>query len=101
MGLPQGKAQNGNKITESSNSFWFLHLLSFTDLPASLVAQSVKNPPANAGDSGLISGPGRSPGEANGNPLQYPSLGNPMDRRAWWATVRGVVRVRHDLATKQ
>ena len=40
----------------------------------------VKNPPANAGDAGSIPGSGRSPGEGNGNPLQYPCLGNPMDR---------------------
>ena len=39
----------------------------------------VKNPPANAGDAGLIPGPGRSPGEGNGNPLQYSCLENPMD----------------------
>ena len=53
----------------------------------------VKNPLANAGDirdSGLIPGLGRSPGEGNGNPLQYSSLGNPMDREAWWATVHRV-----------
>ena len=50
----------------------------------------VKNPPANAGDVSLILGLGRSPGEENGNPLQYPCLGNPMDRGAWWATVHGV-----------
>ena len=53
----------------------------------------VKNPFANAGDirdSGLIPGLGRSPEEGNGNPLQYSSLGNPMDREAWWATVRRV-----------
>ena len=46
----------------------------------------VKNLPANAGDAGavgLIPGSGRSHGEGNGNPLQYPSLGNPMDRGAW------------------
>ena len=43
----------------------------------------VKNPPANAGDAGLIPGLGRSPGEGNGNPLQYCCLGNPMDRGAW------------------
>ena len=42
----------------------------------------VKNLPADAGDSGLIPGSGRSPGEGNGNPLQYSSLGNPVDRRA-------------------
>ena len=52
----------------------------------------VKNPPANAGDVGLIPGSGRSPGEGNGNPLQYSCLGNPMDREAWWATVHGVTK---------
>ena len=39
---------------------------------------------------GLIPGSGRSPGEGNGNPFQYPCLGNPMDKGAWWATVHGV-----------
>jgi len=38
----------------------------------------------------LISGSGRSPGEGNGNPLQYSCLGNPRDRGAWWAIVHGV-----------
>ena len=47
----------------------------------------VKNSPANAGDKGSIPGLGRSPGERNGNPLQYSCLGNPMDREAWRATV--------------
>ena len=47
----------------------------------------VKNPSVNAGDTGLITGLGRSPGEGNGKPLQYSGLGNPMDRGAWWATV--------------
>ena len=42
----------------------------------------VKNPPANAGDMGSISG-SRSPGEENGNPLQYSRLEDPMDRGAW------------------
>ena len=51
----------------------------------------VKNLPANVGDMGSIPGLGRSPGEGNGNPLQYSCLGNPMDRGAWWATVRGGV----------
>ena len=49
----------------------------------------VKNPPANAEDAGLIPGSGRSPGEGNGNPLQYSWLENPMDRGAWRATVHG------------
>ena len=54
----------------------------------------------NAGDPGSIPGLGRSPGERNGNPLQYSCLGNPMDRGALQAIVSGVARVRHDLATK-
>ena len=52
-----------------------------------------KELPANAGDvrdSGLIPGLGRSPGEGNGNPLQYSCLENPIDRGAWWATVHRV-----------
>ena len=43
----------------------------------------------SAGDLGLMPGSGRSPGEGNGNPLQYSCLGNPMDRGAWRATVHG------------
>ena len=50
----------------------------------------VKNLPTNAGDLGSIPGLGRSPGEGNGNPLQYSRLENPMDRGAWRATVLGV-----------
>ena len=46
----------------------------------------------NAGDPGSIPGSGRSPGEGNGNPLQYFCLENPMDRGAWWATVHGVTK---------
>ena len=61
----------------------------------------VKNLPANAGDVGSVPGSGRSPGEENGNPLQYSCLGNPMDRGAWEAPVHRVARVGHDLATKQ
>ena len=49
---------------------------------------------------GLIPGSGRSSGEGNRNPLQYSCLGNPTDRGVWRATVHGVTRVRHDLATK-
>ena len=46
----------------------------------------------NAGDPGLTPGPGRSPGEGNGHPLQYSCLENSMDGRAWWATVHGVAK---------
>ena len=52
----------------------------------------VKNPPANAGHASLIPGLGRSPGEGNGNLLQYSCLGNPMDRGVWRATVQGVAK---------
>ena len=61
----------------------------------------VKNPPSNMGDAGSILGSGRSPGEGNGNPLQYSCLENPMDRGAWRATVQGHKRVGHDLSSKQ
>ena len=50
----------------------------------------VKNLPVNAGDSGSIPGVGRSPGEGNGNPLQYPCLGNSMDRKV--CQVHGVTK---------
>ena len=53
------------------------------------MAQAVKNLPANAGDTGLIPGWGRSPGGGNGNPVQYSCLENSMDRGVWRATARG------------
>ena len=52
----------------------------------------VKNLSANAGDLGLITGLGRSPGEGNDYPLQYFCLGNPIDRGAWQAAVQGVTK---------
>ena len=63
----------------------------------SQVALVVKNLPANAGDirgTGAIPGLGRSPGEGNCNPLQYPCLVNPMDKGAWQAIVHGIVKSR-------
>ena len=50
----------------------------------------VKASAHNEGDLGSIPGSGRSPGEGNGNPLQYSCLENPMDGGAWWATVHQV-----------
>ena len=50
----------------------------------------VKKLPANAGHMGSIPRSGRSPGERNGNPLQYSCLGNANDRGSWWAIVHGV-----------
>ena len=52
----------------------------------------VEHPPVVAGDTGSIPGLGRSPGEENGNPLQYSCLGSAMDSGAWWATVHGFAR---------
>ena len=50
---------------------------------------SSKESTCNAGDTSSIPGSGRSPGEGNGNPLQYSCLGNPIDRGAWQVTVHG------------
>ena len=51
----------------------------------------------NAGDLGSVPGSGSSPGEGNGNPLQYSCLENPVDRGSWWAMVHGIAIVGHDL----
>ena len=61
----------------------------------------VKNPPANAGDVGLIPGQEESPGKGIGSPLQYSFLGNTMDIEAWWATVHGISKGSDVTATKQ
>ena len=55
-----------------------------------------KNPPVNVGDAGLIPGLERSPGEGNGNRLQYYCLENPVERGAWWPQSMGSQRVGHD-----
>ena len=59
----------------------------------------VKVSTSNAGGPSLIPGSGRSPGEGNGNPLQYSCLENPMDGEAWWATVHGVTKNQTRLST--
>ena len=67
-------------------------------LPGGSVA---KKPPANAGDPGdmdSIPGLGRSPGDRNGNPLQYSCLGNPMVKGTWWVAVHGVTKSRTRLS---
>ena len=75
------EAQQGGDICIHIAIYW-----------ASFLCGSVKDPPANAGDAGLIPGLGRFLGEGNNNPLQYSCLENPMDRRAWQATVPGVAQ---------
>ena len=61
---------------------------------------SGKESTCHAGDAGAVPGLGRSPGEGNGNPLQYSCLGNPMDRGGWWATVQEVTKSRTGLSTR-
>ena len=76
---------------QHSDSILYMCVYSF---PGGIV---VKNPPDNAGDArdaDLIPGSGRSPGEGNGNLLQYSCLENSMDRGAWQAIVCGVSKSR-------
>ena len=61
------------------------------------MAQMIKNLPATQEDQGSILGSQRSPGERNGNPLQYSCLENPMDKGAWRATVHRVAKSRRRL----
>ena len=65
--------------------------MSFMGFPG---ASAVKNPLANSGDANSVPGSGRSPGEGNGNPLQYSCLENLMDRGTWQAIVHGVTKSR-------
>ena len=51
-----------------------------------------KESACNARDMGSNPGSGRSPGEGNGNPLQYSCLGNPIEREAWWSRVHGITK---------
>ena len=66
------------------------------DIYSQCMGGGVKESACNAGDLGLTPGSGRSPGEGNGNPLQYSCVDNPMDEGTWQATVHGVTRVRHN-----
>ena len=85
-----------------ANSFLFIYyscIIIIIIIGASSVAQLVKNPSANARDArdkSSIPGWGRSPGEGNGNPLQYSCLENFLDRGGWQATAHGGRRIRHD-----
>ena len=81
------------KEDAKENSCWIIISLQM-GFPCGSV---IKNPPANAGDTGSIPGSGRSLRRGNGNPLQYSCLGNPMDREAWWATAHAVAKSRTQL----
>ena len=82
-------------VWHSLHCFWMIHCICWQ---ASISVS--KESACNAEDPASIPGSGRSPGEGNGNPLQYSCLENPMDRGAWQATVYEITRVRHDLVTK-
>ena len=72
---------------------YFTEHNALTGLPCDSVVKNLpamQETPFNVGDLGLIPGSGKSSGEGNGNPLQYSYLGNPMDKGAWEAAVRGV-----------
>ena len=77
--------------------------LATASLPSSLLLWAMddsgdKESACNAGDLGLIPGSGRSPGEGNGNPLQYSCMENTMDRGAWEATVHGAAKSQTQLS---
>ena len=79
-----------NTVGKNKISLFLLILSSYYNKLGFSGGAVVKNLPANAGDTrdmGSIPGSGRSPGEGNGSPLQYSCLGNPIERRAWLATV--------------
>ena len=71
------------------------YFLFYQRLPGSLDGKASAY---NAGELGSIPGSGRSPGEGNGNPLQYSCLENPMDRGVWWATVHAVAKSQAQLS---
>ena len=73
----------------------FIHLTFLESLSG---GSDNKESVCSAGDLGLIPASGRSPGEGNGNPLQYSYLENSMDRGAWWATVHGVAKIQTQLS---
>ena len=83
-------SQESDTTQRLNNSIWC-----YEGFPG---GSEVKASACNAGDLGSIPGSGRSPGEGNGNPLQYSCLENPKDRGAWWASVHGVAKSRTRLS---
>ena len=81
-------------VLGAGNIIWLLHLQDLNSGKRVDVAQMVKVSACNVGDQGSVPESGRSPGEGNGNPLQYSCLENSMDGEAWWATVHGVAKSR-------
>ena len=91
--------QNSSYLSHNTDHMRYLHVNVSVFLSTSLVAQRLKASASNVGDLGSIPGLGRSPGEGNGNPLQYSCLENPTDRGPGRPQSMGSQRVRHDWAT--
>ena len=72
--------------------FFFITISKRASWCHTVIPSYSKESACNAGDPGSIHGSGRSPGEGNGNTLQYSCLEDAMDRGAWWATVPGVAK---------
>ena len=82
-------------MNQENEPIWIMQIWKLTTIKKNKWWLSGKEPAANAGDTGdvcLIPGSGSSPGEGNGNPLQYTCLGNSMGRGAWQTTVHGVAK---------
>ena len=77
----------------STNILFIQFLLGFPG------GSEVNTSACNAEDLDSIPGSGRSPGEGNGNPLQYSCIENPMDREAWWATVQSISQFGHSVVS--
>ena len=83
-----GVAQNWTRLKRLSSSSSSIHNIAFSGGSDSIESACIGE------DLGSVPGSGRSPGEGNGNPLQYSCLENPMDRGVWWVTVHGVAKSR-------
>ena len=93
------KIASTETIYHAYDTFRKFLILLFRGFPGGAAVKNLLASARDAGGLGLIPGWGSSPGEGNGNKLQYSCLENPMDRGAWWATVRGVTKSRTRLNT--
>ena len=84
-----GYSPQGHKGSDTTE---WLHFMGFSG------GSDSKESACNVVNLGSVSGSGRSSGEGNGNLLQYSCLENPMDKKAWWATVHGVAKSRTQLS---
>ena len=75
----------------------YIYMYIFNRCVGFLGGSAVNNPCACVGDTGSVPGSRRSPGEGNGNPLQYSCLENSIDRGAWWTTVHGSWKIQTQL----